>query len=103
MRGDELGRWIRSLSAFSHVIVIEQRNLTDSFQTLFPFLHPGMSRRRTSPRRKEKTRFHLPIVIAPLKQLVAGRGMVFVPLSIYDGHLPAKRSRPDRLQESFAF
>src|SRR5438046_599811 len=58
MRSDELQRRIGPPSALSHIIVIEQRDLADSFQALLPFLHPGMGRRRASSGRKEKTRFH---------------------------------------------
>src|SRR4029453_11613551 len=58
MRSDELRRRIGPPSALSHIIVIEQRDLADSFQALLPFLHPGMGRRRASSGRKEKTRIH---------------------------------------------
>src|SRR2546421_12832871 len=58
MGGDKLRRRIGAFSTLSHVIVIEQCNLADTFQALFPSLHPGMRRRRASPGRKEKTWFH---------------------------------------------
>src|SRR5206468_7154167 len=58
MGGDELRRRIRPPSALAHIIVIEQRDLADSLQPLFPRFHPGMGRWRTGPWRKEQTRFH---------------------------------------------
>src|SRR5438552_17222187 len=58
MGGDELRRRIRPPSALAQIIVIEQRDLADSLQPLFPRFHPGMGRWRTGPWRKEKTRSH---------------------------------------------
>src|SRR5437660_12396012 len=58
MRGDELRQWIRSSSAFAHVVVIESLDTSDLGQMLFPILHPRMRRRCSCARSKQEQAIH---------------------------------------------
>jgi hypothetical protein len=58
MDSDEFGQRIRSLSTFAHVVIIEDLDVPDLGQTLFPVLHPGMQRRRPGAGSKQDQGFH---------------------------------------------